>query len=89
MHTRILAVYYMCDGMSKVLHHKEDPQYQMTDAEIISTSIDRSGLWRQSVESSRSAAGGRLHSQYKRGEPLQPSLASPCRPVLDMVHSAG
>jgi len=39
MDSRIVAVYCLCDDMLKALHHKEDPQYQMTDAEVMTTAI--------------------------------------------------
>jgi hypothetical protein len=39
MDTRIVAVYCLCDDMLKAIHHKDDPQSQMTDAEVMTTAI--------------------------------------------------
>jgi len=39
MDTRIVAVYCLCDDMLKALHHRDDPQCQMTDAEVMTTAI--------------------------------------------------
>jgi hypothetical protein len=39
MDTTIVAVYAICDDVLKGLHHYEDPQVEMTDAEIMTTGI--------------------------------------------------
>jgi len=39
MDTTIVAVYAICDDVLKGLHHYEDPQVTMTDAEIMTTAI--------------------------------------------------
>jgi hypothetical protein len=39
MDTRIVAVYCLCDDMLKALNHRDDPQSQMTDAEVMTTAI--------------------------------------------------
>jgi hypothetical protein len=39
MDTRIVAVYCLCDDMLKALHHRDDPQCLMTDAEVMTTAI--------------------------------------------------
>ena len=39
MDTRIVAVYCLCDDMLKALHHRDDPQCQMTEAEVMTTAI--------------------------------------------------
>jgi hypothetical protein len=39
MDSRIVAVYCLCDDMLKALHHKEDCQCQMSDAEVMTTAI--------------------------------------------------
>jgi hypothetical protein len=39
MDTQIVAVYCLCDDMLKSLHHYEDPQCQMNDAEVMTTAI--------------------------------------------------
>jgi hypothetical protein len=39
MDTRIVAVYCLCDDMLKALHHRDDLQCRMTDAEVMTTAI--------------------------------------------------
>lgn len=39
MDAQIVAVYCLCDDILKGLHHYEDPQRQMSDAEVLTTSI--------------------------------------------------
>ena len=37
--TQITAIYCLCDDVLKALHHYEDLQCQITDAEVMSTAI--------------------------------------------------
>jgi hypothetical protein len=39
MDTQIVAVYCLCDDLLKALYHQEDPQCQMSDAEVMTTAI--------------------------------------------------
>lgn len=39
MDTQIVAVYCLCDDLLKACHHVEDPQCQMSDAEVMTTAI--------------------------------------------------
>jgi hypothetical protein len=39
MDTQIVAVFCLCDDMLKALHHSEDPQSQISDAEVMTTAI--------------------------------------------------
>lgn len=39
MDSQIVAVFCLCDDMLKALHHRDDPQSQMTDAEVMTTAI--------------------------------------------------
>ena len=39
MDSQIVAVFCLCDDMLKALHHQEDPQCQMRDAEVMTTAI--------------------------------------------------
>lgn len=39
MDTQIVIVFCLCDDLLKGLHHYEDPQCQMTDAEVMTTAI--------------------------------------------------
>jgi DDE family transposase len=36
---QITAIYSLCDDVLKTLHHSEDPQYRMSDAEVMTTAI--------------------------------------------------
>lgn len=39
MDTQIIVVFCLCDDMLKSLHHYEDVQCQMSDAEVMTTAI--------------------------------------------------
>ena len=39
MDTQIIVIFCLCDDMLKSLHHYEDAQCQMTDAEVMTTAI--------------------------------------------------
>jgi hypothetical protein len=39
MDTQIVIVFCLCDDLLKALHHCEDPQCQMSDAEVMTTAI--------------------------------------------------
>ena len=39
MDTEIVAVFCLCDDMLKAIHHHEDPQCKMSDAEVMTTAI--------------------------------------------------
>ena len=39
MDTEIVAVFCLCDDMLKALHHHDDPQCRMSDAEVMTTAI--------------------------------------------------
>ena len=39
MDDQILAIYCLCDDMLKALDHQEDPQCQMSDAEVLTTAL--------------------------------------------------
>ena len=39
MDTQIIAIFCLCDDMLKGLHHFEDQQRQMSDAEVMTTAI--------------------------------------------------
>ncbi len=39
MDTQIVVVYCFCDDVLKRLHYYEDPQRQMSDAEVMTTAI--------------------------------------------------
>jgi hypothetical protein len=39
MDDTILAIYCLCDDLLKALHHREDPQCEMSDAEVMTTAL--------------------------------------------------
>jgi hypothetical protein len=39
MDTQIVAVYCLCDDLLQALHHRNDPQCQMNDAEVMTTAL--------------------------------------------------
>ena len=53
MDTQIVAVFCLCDDMLKALHHYQDPQCQMTDAEVMTTAIIAAMLFRGNYELTR------------------------------------
>jgi len=55
MDTQIVAVFCLCDDMIKALHHYEDPQCQMCDAEVMTTAIVAALHYRGNFELARHA----------------------------------
>lgn len=50
MDERIIAIYCLCDDCLKAMHHREDVQCQMTDAEVMTTAIVAVGFFRGNFE---------------------------------------
>lgn len=53
MDDQILAIYCFCDDLLKALHHIEDPQRTMTDAEVMTTAIVAALHFRGNFERAR------------------------------------
>jgi len=53
MDTQIVAVYCLCDDMLEALHHYEDPQCQMSDAEVMTTAIVAALYFGGNIEKAR------------------------------------
>jgi hypothetical protein len=53
MDTQIVAVFCLCDDMLKALHHYEDKQCQMSDAEVMTTALVAALHFRGNIESAR------------------------------------
>lgn len=53
MDTQIVVVYCLCDDILKGLHHHEDPQRQMRDAEVMTTSIVAALYFGGNIETAR------------------------------------
>jgi hypothetical protein len=53
MDTQIVAVFCLCDDMLKALHHYEDPQSQISDAEVMTTAIVAALYFGGNIEKAR------------------------------------
>ena len=53
MDEKIIATYCLCDDLLKAMHHQEDLQCQMSDAEVITTGLTAALFFRGNHESSR------------------------------------
>ena len=53
MDTQIVAIYCLCDDILKGLHHAEDKQRQMSDAEVMTTSLVAALFFGGNMERSR------------------------------------
>lgn len=53
MDTQIVAIYCICDDILKGLHHTEDKQRQMSDAEVMTTSVVAGLFFGGNMEKSR------------------------------------
>ena len=54
MDDKIIATFCLCDDLLKAMHHQEDRQCQMNDAEIMTTALIASLCFRGNHESARS-----------------------------------
>ena len=53
MDDKIIATFCLCDDLLKAMHHQEDRQCQMNDAEIMTTALIASLFFRGNHESAR------------------------------------
>lgn len=53
MDEKIIAPYCLCDDLLHALHHQEDPQCQMSDAEVLTTAFTAAFFFRGNLESAR------------------------------------
>src|SRR5712671_3895175 len=53
MDDKIIATFSLCDDLLKAIHHPEDCQCQMNDAEIMTTALIASLFFRGNHESAR------------------------------------
>lgn len=70
MDDRIIAIYCLCDDLLKALHHREDPQRQMSDAEVMTTAIAAALFFRGNFETARA---------YLKDNGMIPSMLSKSR----------
>lgn len=59
MDTQIIAIYCLCDDLLKALYHRDDPQSQMTDPEVLTTALVVAVFFAGNIETVRST----LHDQ--------------------------
>lgn len=57
MDDQIVAIYCLCDDILKALHHYEDPQRQMSDAEVMTTAVVAALHFRGTWERARDLLG--------------------------------
>ena len=53
MDDKIIAIFCLCDDLLKAMHHPEDRQCQMNDAEIMTTAFSAALFFRGNHESAR------------------------------------
>ena len=53
MDDRIITIYCLCDDLLRAFHHREDPQCQMSDAEVLTTALIAALYYRGNFESAR------------------------------------
>lgn len=70
MDDRIIAIYVLCDDLLKALHHSEDSQVQMTDAEVMTTALTAAVFFRGNFEPARA---------YLQGNGMIPHMLSKSR----------
>jgi len=58
MDENIIAVFCLCDDMLKALHHSDDPQCIMSDAEVMTTAIAAALYFRGNFEQARAMLQG-------------------------------
>ena len=90
MDTQIVAIYCICDDILKGLHHVEDKQRKMSDAEVLTTSIVAALFSGGNMERSRNLlARARVYSSDVGEKPVQPSPTSDGWFVPGRVQPAG
>lgn len=70
MDERIITIYCLCDDLLNALHHFEDPQCEMTDAEVMTTALTAALFFRGNFESAR---------KYLLGNGMIPQMLSKSR----------
>src|SRR5262245_64368264 len=53
MDEKIITTYCLCDDLLHAMHHQEDPQCQMSDAEVLTTAFTAAFFFRGNFESAR------------------------------------
>jgi hypothetical protein len=53
MDEKIIATYCLCDDLLQAMHHREDPQCKMSDAEVMTTALTAAVFFHGNLESAR------------------------------------
>ena len=53
MEEKIITTYCLCDDLLHAMHHQEEPQCQMSDAEVLTTAFTAAFFFRGNLESAR------------------------------------
>ena len=53
MDETIIAIYCLCDDLLQAMHHPEDVQRKMPDAEVMTTALVAALSWRGNLERAR------------------------------------
>ena len=53
MDEKIITTYCLCDDLLHAMHHQEDPQCQMRDAEVLTPALTAACFFRGNLESAR------------------------------------
>jgi hypothetical protein len=61
MDTEIVAIYCLCDDLLKAMHHVEDCQCRMSDAEVMTTAIVAARYFGGNIEHARGLLGQRTY----------------------------
>jgi hypothetical protein len=61
MDDQILAIYYLCTDFLTALHHAEDCQHKMTDAEVMTTALVAMVFFGGNFEHARALLGTRQY----------------------------
>jgi hypothetical protein len=83
MDIQIITIYCLCDDMLKAIHHRDDPQCQMTDAEVMTTALVAALFFAGNYEKAR---------EMLRSEGYIPAMLSKSRfnrrlyPLVPMFH---
>src|SRR5512147_2845058 len=83
---QLVAIYCLCDDLLKALHHREDRQRRMSDAEVMTTASVAALHFAANLE--RALAWLTMTHyipQPAKQKPLQPPLTCPPRPARELV----
>ena len=90
MDTQIIVVFCLCTDMLKSLHHYEDRQCQMSDAEVMTTAIIAMLYFKGNFSlASRYLFKQNYFPKMLERQSFQPQITSDSRVVFDFVSPSG